>query len=72
MKVLLKQEWNVKDTTRNGLLVVEHLFRNECLLIDILKLYDKERNKSFVYRSLGTKVEVLEWPKYLSRIKKAK
>lgn len=64
MKVLLKQEWTIDKKPVDGLVKAINKFRDECLLIDTLKLYDKVRNKSFIYTCENGRVRELELPLY--------
>lgn len=69
MKVLLTNEWKVKEQPFEGMLRLEGLKHKASLLIDVVKLYNKIANKSFVYFVKDGKVKCLEWPEYCKQYK---
>lgn len=49
MRVLLTQEWKVQRRPYHGMLKLKSLTERAYLIVDTVKLYDKEKGMAFIY-----------------------
>lgn len=64
MKVLLTEEWKVMNKPYHGMVKLRSLIYNMYLIVDTVKLYDKVKNRSFIYSVEDNKVRRYDLKSY--------
>lgn len=57
MRVLLTKEWKVQRKPYHGMLKLKSLTENAYLIVDTVKLYDKQKGMAFIYTVVNGQVQ---------------